>query len=222
MRHSKYFDIVSSIFVTTLLISNIAAQKLFDFFGATFTAGIIVFPVTYVFGDILTEVYGYRATRRVVWTGFAAQAFMSLVLMIAIALPPAKNWPLQEQFAAILGLVPRIAVASLCGYLVGEFANSYVLARMKIASKGKMLWARTIGSTLVGQAIDTSVFVMVAFTGVFSHNLLISTIISGYVFKVTYEVLATPLTYLVVRWLKKTEGFDTYDNGTNFSPFSTL
>jgi len=215
----KYYDIIGSLFVASLLISNIAAQKLFNFFGITFTAGIIFFPVTYIFGDVLTEVYGYRATRRVVWTGFAAQALMVIVLGIAVALPPAEGWPLQEQFASVLGLVPRIVLASLCGYLAGEFTNSYVLAQMKIRSNGRNLWMRTIGSTLAGQAVDTALFVIIAFTAVFPPSVLVSTAVSAYVFKVAYEILATPLTYLVVGYLKRTEGVDTFDHQTNFNPF---
>lgn len=218
-KEPKLFSVVAMIFVATLLISNIAAQKLFAFGSLTFTAGIILFPVTYIFGDCLTEVYGYSRTRKVIWTGFACNLLMALVLWIAIKLPPAKGWPLQKEFSAVLGLVPRIVLASIVGFWIGEFANSYVMARMKIMTRGKWLAARTIASTLVGQFLDTLVFVIIAFLFVFDFDLLSKTIFYGWLFKVTYEILATPLTYIVVNYLKKVEGFDHYDTRTNFNPF---
>ena len=219
-REPKLYSVIAMVFVATLLISNIAAQKLFAFGSLTFTAGIILFPVTYIFGDCLTEVYGYSRTRRVIWTGFACNILLVLVLWIAIKLPPAEGWPLQKEFSIILGLVPRIVLASIAGFWVGEFANSYVMAKMKIMTKGAWLAARTIGSTLVGQLLDTIVFVMVAFLFVFDFSLLIKTIFYGWIFKVTYEVLATPFTCMIVDYLKKIEGFDIYDKNTNFNPFS--
>jgi len=208
------------LFVATLLISNIAAQKLFAFGSATFTAGIIVFPVTYIFGDILTEVYGYHRTRKVIWTGFLANGLMAVVLWIAIALPAAPGWPLQKEFETVLGLVPRIVGASIVAYWIGEFANSYILAKLKILTRGKWLWTRTITSTVAGQLFDTTVFVLIAFGFVFPAPLLLRTIIYGWLFKVTYEVIATPLTYVVVRSLKRYEGIDHYDYGTDFNPFA--
>ena len=216
----KLFSIVAMVFVATLLISNIAAQKLFAFSSLTFTAGIILFPVTYIFGDCLTEVYGYSRTRKVIWTGFACNILMALVLWIAIKLPPAEGWPLQEEFSSILGLVPRIVLASIVGFWVGEFANSYVMAKMKIRTKGKWLAARTISSTIVGQFLDTVVFVLIAFLFVFDFGLLSKTIVYGWIFKVTYEVMATPLTCIVVSYLKRVEGFDYYDTDTDFNPFT--
>lgn len=215
----RLFDVVAMIFVGTLLISNIAAQKLFAFGSVTFTAGVIVFPITYIFGDVLTEVYGYHRTRRVIWTGFLCNALMACVLWIAVWLPPAKGWPLQEQFATILGFVPRIVLASVIGYWVGEFSNSYVLAKMKIVTQGRHLWMRTISSTVVGEFVDTTAFVLVAFTTVVDSSLLVKTIIYGWLFKVAYEALATPLTYAVVGYLKRVEGFDHFDRDTNFNPF---
>lgn len=215
----RYFDIVAMVFVAVLLISTIAAQKLFAFGPFTLTAGILVFPLSYIFGDTLTEVYGYARARRVVWIGFACNAFLALTLVVAVALPPASGWPFQEQFATALGMVPRIVLASLLAYLVGEFANSYVLARLKVWSEGRHLWLRTIGSTVVGQALDTVVFVLVAFAGILPPSVLLATALSGYAFKVVYEILATPLTYAVVGFLKRREGIDHYDKETNFTPF---
>ena len=219
-KEPKLFSVIAMIFVATLLISNIAAQKLFAFGSVTFTAGIILFPVTYIFGDCLTEVYGYSRTRKVIWTGFACNVLMALILWIAIKLPPAKGWPLQEEFSMILGLVPRIVLASIVGFWMGEFANSYVMAKMKILTKGKWLAARTIASTVVGQFLDTIAFVLIAFLFVFKFGLLFKTIVYGWIFKVTYEALATPLTYMIVNYLKKVEGFDHYDTDTNFNPFT--
>lgn len=218
-QNPKYFDLVAVAFVATVLISTIAAQKLFAFGPFTLTAGIIVFPFAYIFGDILTEVYGYARTRRVVWAGFASNAAMSLVLAVSVALPPANGWPFQDAFASVLGQVPRIVFAALVAYLVGEFLNSYVLAKLKVATKGRRLWLRTISSTIVGQAADTTVFVLIAFVGILPGEVLIATIISGYAFKVCYEILATPLTYMIVGYLKRAEGIDYYDRSTDFNPF---
>lgn len=219
-KEPRLFSVVAMIFVATLLISNIAAQKLFAFGSLTFTAGIILFPVTYIFGDCLTEVYGYSRTRKVIWTGFFCNVLMAVILWIAIKLPPAQGWPFQNEFSQVLGLLPRIVVASVLAYWIGEFANSYVMAKMKIWTKGKWLFLRTIGSTLVGQALDTITFVLVAFMTVFETSLIIVTIINGWLFKVIYEVVATPLTYAAVNFLKKHEGIDVYDTKTNFNPFA--
>jgi uncharacterized integral membrane protein (TIGR00697 family) len=218
-RQFKYLDLVGMAFVAVVLVSSVAASKLFAFGPFTFTAAILVFPLAYIFGDVLTEVYGYAQSRRVVWMGFGANAFMALTLAVAVALPPAAGWPLQEQFASVLGQVPRIVAASLLAYIAGEFANSYVLAKMKVRTKGRHLWMRTIGSTVVGEGIDTVVFVSVAFLGVLPTEVLVATMISAYLFKVAYEILATPLTYWVVGKLKAAEGVDVYDNNTNFNPF---
>jgi uncharacterized integral membrane protein (TIGR00697 family) len=186
----------------------------------TFDGGTILFPISYIFGDILTEVYGYRRSRRVIWTGFFCAFLMSAVFMVVGKLPPAADWGNQEAYDKILGLTPRIVLASLITYFSGEFSNSYTLARMKIMTKGKWLWSRTIGSTVVGEGVDTVLFVMIAFYGVFPNDLLMAIMISNYIFKVAFETFFTPLTYMIVRFLKNREGIDTYDYGTNFNPFA--
>lgn len=219
IRETKLFDVIAMVFVATLLISNIAAQKLFAFGHLTFTAGVLLFPITYIFGDVLTEVYGYKKTRKVIWVGFFCNILMAAVLWIAIKLPPAEGWPLQEQFAQVLGLVPRIVLASVLAYWIGEFLNSYVMAKMKVFTQGRWLPVRTIASTLVGQLADTACFVLVAFAFVFETSLLVPTIFYGWLFKVSYEIVATPLTVVVVNFLKKYEGIDHYDTDTNFNPF---
>ncbi len=216
----KYFDCVAVVFVAVLLISNIAAQKLFAAGPFVFTAGILVFPIAYIFGDVLTEVYGYQRARRVIWMGLLCNVLLVVVLQISIALPPADGWPLQEQFAAVLGYVPRIVVASVVAYWAGELSNSYVLAKMKVATGGAHLWARTIGSTVVGQAVDTTVFLAIGFWGTLPLKVLITALWSGYLFKVLYEVVATPATYAIVRWLKAREQVDVFDRSTHFTPFS--
>ena len=216
----RYFALVGSAFVATLLISNIAAQKLILLGPFVFAGGILLFPVTYVFGDVLTEVYGYARTRQIIWVGFGANALMAAFLGLVVALPPAPGWELQEAFASALGLVPRVVVASILGYWAGEFTNSFVLARLKVATNGKHLWMRTIGSTVVGQGVDTVLFTVTAFAGLLPASVLFTTIWSGYLFKVFYEVAATPLTYLVVNRLKAAEEVDVYDRETSFTPFS--
>ena len=216
----RYFALVGSGFVATLLISNIAAQKLILLGPFVFAGGILLFPVTYVFGDVLTEVYGYARARQVIWVGFGANVLMAAFLALVVALPPAPGWELQEAFASALGLVPRVVVASILGYWAGEFTNSFVLARLKVATDGRHLWMRTIGSTVVGQAVDTVIFTVVAFGGLLPAAVLFTAIWSGYLFKVFYEVAATPLTYLVVNRLKAVEQIDVYDRDTSFTPFS--
>lgn len=218
-RGYKYFAPIAMIFVATLLISNIAAQKLFAFGPFTFTAGILLFPISYIVGDTLTEIYGYSKTRLVIWTGLICNLLLIVTIQVSIWLPPAQGWPLQEQFATVLGIIPRVVLASVLGYWAGEFANSYVLAKMKVLTNGRHLWTRTIGSTVVGQAVDTIIFVLFAFYNIFPTGLLVSAIISGYIFKVLYEVIATPITYTVVSFVKRREGIDVYDRQTNFNPF---
>lgn len=215
----RYYDLVGIGFVAVLLVSNIAAQKLFALGPFTFTAGILVFPFAYIFGDILTEVYGYALARRVIWMGFLANLFLVAILQLAVRLPPAQGWPFQEQFAAVFSLVPRIVLASLTAYWLGEFSNSFVLAKLKVWMKGRHLWMRTIGSTIVGQGVDTLVFVLVAFAGILPWSVLSAAILSGYLFKVFYEAAITPLTYVIVSRLKQAEGIDHYDRTTNFNPF---
>ena len=215
----KYFTLVSSVFVAVLLISNTVGTKVFSVFGLDLPGGVIVFPIAYIFGDILTEVYGYRASRSIIWTGLACNLLMVAVYLIVEELPPAAFWPNQEAFEVTLGFVPRIVAASMVAYFLGEIANAYVMAKMKVLTEGRHLWARTIGSTAVGQGIDTLAFCAVAFIGVFPTEAILSIIVSNYVFKVGYEALATPLTYVVVARLKRAEGVDVYDRDTNFNPF---
>lgn len=220
MRPLKYFDIILGLFVAVLLISNVASAKILKLGPFTFDGGTILFPLSYIFGDILTEVYGYKKSRRVIWTGFFSALLMSLVFIIVGKLPPAKDWVNQEAYDKILGLTPRIVVASLLAYFSGEFSNSFTLAKMKIWTKGRFLWTRTIGSTVVGEGVDTLLFVIIAFAGVLPVSLLITVIISNYIFKVGFEVIFTPVTYRVIHFLKKKEEVDVYDYGTNFNPFT--
>lgn len=215
----KYFDIILGLFVAVLLISNIASTKILDLGPFTFDGGTILFPIIYIFGDILTEVYGYKATRRVIWTGFASALLMSVVLIIVGKLPAAEDWGYQESYNSILGLTSRIVIASLIAYWIGEFSNSYIMAKMKVKMQGKKLWMRTIGSTIVGEGFDTVIFVMIAFWGVLPGSLIISVIISNYIFKVGFEVLATPLTYYITKKFKQKENVDFYDSDTDFNPF---
>lgn len=219
MRNSPWFTLIVAVFVTCLITANIIAVKLVDIFGLIVPAAVIIFPISYIFGDVLTEVYGYAASRRVIWLGF----FCNLLVVIAIAiggvLPAASFWQNQAAYDTILGYAPRLLIASFIAYLIGEFANSFVLAKMKVATRGRWLWTRTIGSTLIGQGLDSLVFMTVAFIGTIPLDGLASAVVTQWLFKVAYEVLATPLTYAVVTWLKRKEGIDVYDGKTNFSPF---
>jgi uncharacterized integral membrane protein (TIGR00697 family) len=218
-KNYKYLSAISVFFVSILLISNIASTKILDFGWFTFDGGTLLFPLSYIFGDILTEVYGYKKSRSVIWLGFFMALLMSVIFIIVGKLPPAVGWDNQTAYDAILGLTPRIVLASLIAYLFGEFSNSYILAKMKIWTKGKMLWARTIGSTLVGELVDSTLFILIAFLGVFPNSLLFILIVSNYIFKTAVEVLFTPATYKVVKFLKREEGEDYYDKDTDFNPF---
>jgi uncharacterized integral membrane protein (TIGR00697 family) len=180
----------------------------------------LLFPVTYICGDVFTEVYGYAASRRAIWLGFFGMALLAVMGQIAVALPPAPSWHNQQAFAIVFGLVPRFAIASLVAYWAGEFTNSYTLAKLKLYTKGRYLWTRTIGSTISGQFVDTVVVILIAFWGVASTADMVRLVASSYAFKVIYETLATPLTYLVVGGLKRVEKVDTFDRGTNFNPFA--
>jgi queuosine precursor transporter len=215
----KYFDIVSSLFVGVYIISQVASAKLFTVGSFIFPGAIIVFPIAYIFGDILTEVYGYERTRRVIWVGFISAILLALVLLAVQFLPAAPNWEFQQAYEQILGFVPRVVLGSLLAYWAGEFANSFVMAKMKVWSNGEKLWARTIGSTVVGQFVDSIVFGVVAFAGVIPWSVILILVGSIYLFKVLYEIVATPLTYFIVKRLKQAEGIDVYDRQTNFSPF---
>jgi uncharacterized integral membrane protein (TIGR00697 family) len=215
----RHYDQIVALFVAVVLISNLASVKILDLLWFTFDGGTILFPLSYIFGDILTEVYGYRRARRVIWSGFFAAALMAVVLFIVDKLPPAEGWQQQEAFSALLGQTPRIVLASFIAYLSGEFTNSVILAKMKVAMQGRFLWMRTIGSTLAGEGVDTLLFVLIAFAGALPQSLLISIIISNYVFKCGVEILMTPVTYKIVGYLKHEEEIDHYDRDTNFNPF---
>jgi queuosine precursor transporter len=215
-----YFDIIMALFVAVLLISNIASTKIVQLWWFSFDGGTLLFPLSYIFGDILTEVYGYARSRRVIWVGFFSAALLSLVLILVGLLPAAAGWPYQDAYNKILGLAPRIVAASLIAYFAGEFSNSYVLAKMKVWTKGRYLWTRTIGSTLVGEGVDTLFFCLVAFAGVLSTPLLLAVILSNYIFKCLVEMLFTPLTYTIIKFLKEREHVDHYDYKTKFNPFS--
>jgi queuosine precursor transporter len=217
-KRFKYLNFITAFFVTVLLVSNVASSKILAIGPLTFDGGTILFPLSYIFGDILTEVYGYARSRRVIWTGFLMLLLATLVFIIVGILPPAADWNGQAAYDQILGMTPRIVVASLTAYFVGEFLNAFVLAKMKVFTKGKHLWARTIGSTLFGEAADTLIFCMIAFYGILDNQLLLSVIVSNYVFKVGVEVLFTPVTYMVIGFLKKKEKEDYFDTYTNFNP----
>jgi uncharacterized integral membrane protein (TIGR00697 family) len=218
-RVFRFFDLLLSIFVVVLLISNLVGQKISAFGPFRVSGAQLLFPITYIFGDVFTEVYGYSASRRVIWIGFFASAVLAVMGLITVALPPAPDWPNQKAFATVFEFVPRLVGASLVAYWCGEFANSFVLAKMKLVTKGRYLWTRTVGSTVVGQAVDTVIVMILAFGGSLSAGLIANLIVSGYAFKVVYEVLATPLTYAIVNFLKRVEGVDTFDYETRFSPF---
>ncbi len=221
LRHFKYLDVITVLFVSFLLISNVVASKILMLGPLAIDGGGLLFPLTYIFGDILTEVYEYKRTRKAIWLGLAANLLMAFVFMLVGILPPASDWPNQAAYMAILGQSSRIVLASVTAYAVGEFINSFILAKMKILTKGKFLWSRTIGSTLIGEAFDTTIFMFIAFWGVLPTDLFILVGISGYLLKVAVEVLFTPFTYLIINFLKKKENEDYYDNKTNFNPFSS-
>jgi uncharacterized integral membrane protein (TIGR00697 family) len=221
-RAYRFYDLILAAFVAVLMISNVASSKFVRLGPFTFDGGTILFPISYIFGDVLTEVYGYRASRRVIWSGFAATALMAGVFALVGVLPAAEGWTNQEAYRAILGSTPRIVLGSLVAYWAGSFSNAWVLARMKVWSGGRWLWARTIGSTLVGEGVDTLLFVAIAFLGAQPFSLLVSTVISNYVFKCGVEAAFTPLTYRIVNGLKRAERVDYYDRTTNFSPFDGI
>jgi len=209
---------VAALFVATLVASNIIAVKVADVGPLTVPAAIVIFPLAYLFGDVLTEVWGYATARMVIWTGFAANIVAVCFIAIAVAVPSSPAYPNGGAYSAILGMTPRIVIASLVAYLCGEFLNSFVLAKLKIATRGRMLWTRTIGSTLLGQGVDTVIFISIAFAGVLPFPVLRTVIRDQWLLKVMYEIAATPLTYAVVTWLKRREGVDAYDRATNFNP----
>jgi hypothetical protein len=214
--------LVAGLFVATLVTSNIIAVKLTALGPFTVPAAIVIFPLAYLFGDVLTEVWGYATARIVIWTGFAANVIAVCFVAIAVAVPSSPAYSNGSAYSAILGMTPRIVIASLVAYLCGEFVNSFVLAKLKIATSGRLLWTRTIGSTLIGQGIDTVIFISIAFAGVLPFPVLRTVIRDQWILKVLYEIVATPLTYAVVTWLKRREGVDTYDRATNFNPLRVM
>jgi uncharacterized integral membrane protein (TIGR00697 family) len=193
---------------------------LFSLGPYTFGAGVLFFPISYIFGDVLTEVYGYARARKVVWAGFSAVIFASFMSWIVVGLRPAEGWNDQGAYVAVFGNTPRIVFASLSAFFLGEFSNSFVLAKMKILTNGKYLWMRTIGSTIVGEGVDSLVFYPVAFVGIWSNDLVVKVMITNYLIKVGWEAVITPFTYIVVNFLKRAENEDYYDRKTNFTPFS--
>lgn len=219
-RRYRYFDLVMAAFVTVLLCANlIGPAKIAQIGDVKFGAGVLFFPISYIFGDVLTEVYGYARTRRVVWTGFAALAFASVMSFVVLSFPPASDWPHQVAYETVFGSTWRIVLASLLGFWAGEFCNSYVLAKLKVFSQGRHLYRRTIGSTLVGQAADSLIFYSVAFLGTWPPGLVLQVMVTNYAIKCAWEALATPVTYPVVGWLKRAENEDYYDRETDFNPF---
>lgn len=241
-RHFRYFDYVMAGFVAILLLSNlIGAAKLSTVAGFTFGAGILFFPVSYVIGDVMTEVYGYANARRCIWMGFGALAFMAFMSFVVVAMPPAADWgctssadalfaPLvqehgagtvcQSTYVSVFGSTWRIVAASMLAFWAGEFVNSFVLAKMKVLTRGRHLWSRTIGSTVFGQAVDSAIFYPVAFLGVWETHDVLLVMVTNWAMKVTWEAVLTPLTYAAVGWLKAREGVDVYDTDIEFSPFA--
>jgi len=218
----NWLTLITGVFITALVVANIIAVKSIDVFGRILPAAVIIFPVSYIFGDVLTEVYGYAQARRVIWLGFFCNLLAVIAIQVAQALPGGPFWQSQDAYAAILGSTPRLLAASFVAYLVGEFANSFVLARLKVATAGRWLWLRTVTSTLVGEGLDSAVFMTAAFLGnpQFPGDILLGAIVAQWLFKTAYEVLVTPLTYVVVRFLKRQEGLDPYDRETNFNPLA--
>jgi uncharacterized integral membrane protein (TIGR00697 family) len=234
-RQFRFFDIVMAAFVAILLLSNIIGAAKLSAIAVPwwpdgwwpaqdgtfiFGAGILFFPVSYVIGDVLTEVYGYAKARRCIWVGFGAMLFMAFMSWVVVSLPPATVWDGQSAYESVFGQVPRIVAASIVAFWAGEFVNAFVLARMKVWTEGKALWTRTIGSTLFGQAVDSAIFYPIAFLGVWETKAVLIVMVTNWALKVAWEAALTPVTYLVVGRLKKAEGVDIFDTGTDFSPFA--
>jgi len=226
-RQLRYYDLAMAAFAVILICSNLigagkpAQLDLPGWGTVTFGAGILFFPLSYVLGDVLTEVYGFARARRVVWVGFAASIFAATMSFVVVALPPDPTWKGQSALAEVFGQVPRIFIASIIAFWAGEMANAFVLARLKLLTRGKLLWTRTIGSTVVGQGVDSLIFYPLAFAGLWETSLVIQVLLTNYVLKVVWEILLTPVTYRVVAWFKAVEGLDVFDTGTDFTPFKT-
>jgi uncharacterized integral membrane protein (TIGR00697 family) len=219
MRRFRYLDALTTAFVVILLVSNLVAQKVVRIGPVSTSGAMLLFPITYIFGDIFTEIYGYAASRRAIWLGFFGTTLLYAVSALVIALPSDPGFHHQQAFITVFGILPRILIASLTAFFAGEFANSYTMAKLKLITNGRWLWTRTVGSTVVGQAVDTTLVIVITFAGTYSAATLFRIIVTGYLLKVAYEVLATPLTYLVINWLKRAEHVDSFDTNTNFNPF---
>ncbi|MFN2146811.1 MAG: queuosine precursor transporter [Anaerolineales bacterium] len=226
-QNSRWYSLVLSIFVTSLIVSNIIAVKIVSILGLTLPAAVILFPVAYIVGDVLTEVYGYARARQSIWIAFGCNLLAVLAIWIAGLLPADAQWragvfndPIgaSQAFEAILGFTPRLLLASFSAYLAGEFVNAFVMAKLKLVTQGRYLWTRTIGSTILGQGLDSLIFISIAFSGILPGSVLLSAILSQWGVKTAYETLATPLTYLVVNRLKRVEGIDVFDRDTRFTP----
>ena len=216
---SALYLYIAILFVAVLLISNTVGVKLIEIGPLVLSGAVFLFPLSYIFGDVLTEIYGYRGSRRIIWAGFGAMALMTISYLIVQYLPAASFRGDQDAYATILGIVPRLAIGSLVGYLVGEFANSFVLSKVKVWTNGRYLWLRAMSSTIVGQAVDTVLFISIAFAGTISGAGLVRTIISSYIIKVLLEAIFLPVTYYVIRRLKEIEGIDTFDRNISYNPF---
>ena len=215
---SRLFMCIGIVFVTCLLLSNLIAGKMWAVTeNITLPAAVILFPLTYIIGDVFTEVYGFKKARTVIWLGFACSFFAVLVYLLTIALPHPGYWENQDAYATVMGTTPRVAIASFAGYLFGEFSNSIILSRLKVATKGKKLWVRTILSTVVGEGLDSVIFIMISFWGTMDNSVVLQMILFQYLFKVAYEALFTPVTYVVVKAIKKAEGIDVYDEGIKYN-----
>lgn len=218
--NSNRFVIIVALFIACLIAANITAVKLVNLYGFILPAAILTFPISYILGDVLTEVYGYRLARRVIWLGFLCNLFVVAAIWIGQILPPASFWDGQMAYERILGYTPRLLIASFLAYLVGEFTNAVVLAKLKIATNGRWLWLRTIGSTIVGQGLDSLLFITLAFAGTIPIVSLLTIMLTQWLAKCIYEAAATPLTYVIVNYLKRREGVDVYDHDTSFNPLS--
>jgi uncharacterized integral membrane protein (TIGR00697 family) len=218
-RAYKYLDALTTTFVVVLLVSNLLAQKICMIGPFAVSGAVLLFPITYIFGDVFTEVYGFSASRRAIWLGCFGTALLYLMGVIVIALPSAPGWKNQDAFRVVFGFLPRIQIASLIAFWAGDFANSYTMARLKLLTSGRKLWTRTVGSTVVGQGVDTALVITLTFAGKYPASTLVNMIVTGYLLKVGYEVLATPITYFVVGRLKVAENADAFDRHVNFNPF---
>ncbi|MCD1654220.1 queuosine precursor transporter [Treponema zuelzerae] len=217
-KKTSFLPVITGLFVGILVISNILASKMVQIGPFVFDGGTLLFPLSYIFGDILTEVYGYRESRKVIWTGLIMLVLMAVNVWLIGYLPAEPSWVFQDDFNNILMLMPRIVIASIVAYFAGEWSNSAVLSRLKVATKGKRLWTRTIGSTLVGQLLDSTLFVFIAFTGIYPLSVLVVMALSNYLFKTVIEVVFTPATYIAVGFVKKSEGIDVYDYQVSYNP----